>query len=90
MSHPDVKVAPSIVDQYSKRSSNSRISTYEQSLNVNDVQRRMNVDYTVQIDDLQQGFPTEIKRGPHTCQSGHKVGHMEQKLLGVYRFSEEF
>ena len=27
---------------------------------------------------LDQGFPTEINRGPHTCQSSLKAGRMKQ------------
>lgn len=29
--------------------------------------------------DIGQGFPTSINCGPHTCQSGHKEGRVEQK-----------
>ena len=32
---------------------------------------------------LEQGFPTLINSGVHTCQPGYNAGHREQKLEGV-------
>ena len=39
---------------------------------------------------LYQGFPTEINLGLHTCQSGHKMGRMEQKIKEFVDFLRNF
>ena len=39
---------------------------------------------------IDQGFPTQINRGPHTCQSGLKVGRMKQNYESFIDFSKEF